>query len=72
MGAGPGPDVILPGQPTVMRSDTLAAPPELPEPAAPPLAGEPRRTEPLDHGTPLAGAGSDHTGRGAGEPDGEQ
>jgi hypothetical protein len=72
MGAGPGPDVIPAGQPTTMRSDTATAPPELPEPAPPPSASESRRTEPLDQGTPLAGAGPDDTGRGAGEPDGER
>ena len=41
-----------------MRSDAAAAPPDLPEPAPPPSAGEPRRTEPLDQGAPLAGAGA--------------
>jgi len=68
MGAGQGPDVLPPGQPASMRSDA-PAPQDLPEP--PPSAGG-SRTEPLDQGAPLASAEREDTGRGAGEPDGEQ
>ena len=72
MGAGPGPDVIPPGQPTTFRSDAAPARPEPSEPAPPPSPGESRHTEPLDKVAPLAGAGPGDTGHGAGEPDGEQ
>jgi hypothetical protein len=71
MGAGQGADVPSPGQPTSMRSET-PAPQDLPELAPPPSAGESRHTEPLDQGAPLASAEREDTGRGAGEPDGEQ
>ena len=72
MGTGPGPDVVPPGQPMTVPSDGSAEPPDRPEPAPPPSAGESRGTEPLDQGAPLADAGPDGPGRGAGEPDGEQ
>ena len=54
-----------------MRSET-PAPQDLPELAPSPSAGESRHTEPLDQGAPLASAEREDTGRGAGEPDGEQ
>ena len=63
-------DVIPHGQPMTSDPERGGAA-EMPEPAAPPSAGD-LCTEPLDQGAPLAGAGSDETGRGAGEPDGEQ
>jgi hypothetical protein len=71
MGAGQGPDVLPPGQPPSMRSEAPAAQ-DLPDPASPPSAGESRRTEPVEEGAPLASAEREDTGRGAGDPDGEQ
>ncbi len=72
MGAGPGPDVIPPGQAPAVRSDAAPASPDLPEPGPPPSPGGPGRTESFEQGAPLAGAGPADSGRSAGEPDGEQ
>ena len=63
MGAGAGPDVMAPGQPTTDRSDAAPASPDPSEPAPPPSANEPARTESFEQGAPMAGAG---------EPDNEQ
>ena len=72
MGAGPGPDATPAGQPTTMRSDAAAAPPELPEPAhrrrPANLVARNRSIRVHRWRAP----DSDDSGRGAGEPDGEQ